>query len=369
MIKYFVCALLLFASVFFVFALFQYYELYVPIDTEVFGNYGDFIGGALSVVSIYLLLETLKEQKQDSKEQQKSMADNNFNSVFFGLLSHLQKEIEDLNTIKNEGQYTNKDYFENLRKELQVRFLPQDYYNKNISQAIRDYTEIYVKNPRLAPYFRLLYRICELTDNAEIDEDKKKDYIKILRAQLTGSELLLLRYNAQTPGGDNFKKYIVRYNLLKHLPMFELLEFKQWWGQMQAYERYQVSIFADSLKRCVKKMLSGDQSSNPFQFEGWELCIGMKRDNEISVCLGKRKTKQHGNMFSVIAPDELERLLQCMLAEIFSYSNFEMKIERSTLKIESGGIPTETYICCCVSLSKKASPLVNSFMSLLLESI
>lgn len=368
MIKYFICALLLFASVLFTFALFQYYELYVPnfpIDTEVFGHYGDFIGGALSVVSIYLLLETLKEQKQDSKEQQKSMADNNFNSVFFGLLSHLQKEIEDLNTMKNGGQYTNKDYFENLRRELQIRFQPQDYFDKNISRAIRDYIEIYVKNPRLAPYFRLLYRICELTDNAEIDEDKKKDYIKILRAQLTGSELLLLRYNAQTPGGDNFKKYVVRYNLLKHLPMFELLEFKQWWGQMQAYERYQVSIFADSLKRCVKKYCQGDQSSNPFQFEGWELSIKTISDNEMSVCLSKTKTKLYGNMFSAIDPDKLERLLQCMLAEIFSYSNFEMKIERSTLKIESGAIPTETYICCRVSLSKKASPLVNSFMSLL----
>ena len=87
---------------------------------------------------------------------------------------------------------------------MQIRFQPQAYYRRNISQAVRDYTEIYVKNPRLAPYFRLLYRMCELTDNAEIDEDKKKDYIKILRAQLTGSELLLLRYNALTPGGTNF---------------------------------------------------------------------------------------------------------------------------------------------------------------------
>ena len=364
MIKYFVYALFLFASVFFVFALFQYYESYVPIDTGVFGDYGDFIGGALSVVSIYLLLETLKEQKQDSKEQQKSMANNNFNSVFFGLLSHLQKEIEDLNTIKNEGQYTNKDYFENLRKELQIRFQPQAYYRRNISQAVRDYTEIYVKNPRLAPYFRLLYRMCELTDNAEIDEDKKKDYIKILRAQLTGSELLLLRYNALTPGGTNFKKYIVRYNMLKHLPMFELLEFKKWWGKMQAYERYQISIFADSLKRCVRKCCQGDQSSNPFQVEGWELSIEMISDNEMRVCLSKTMTKLHGNMFSAIAPNELERLLRCMLAEIFSYSNFEIKRERSTLKIARGRKPTETYVCCHVSSLKKTSPLVNSFILL-----
>lgn len=227
------------------FALFQHYELCTPINTEIFGNYGDFISGGLSVVSIYLLVETLKQQRNDSQEQQKfiskqikntqdqikSTEENNFNSVFFGLLRHLQKEIEDLNTIGNGGQYTNKDYFETLRRELQEQFLHQDKYNKNVSQAICDYINLYVKNPRLASYFRLLYRICELTDKAQIEDNKKKEYVKILRAQLTGSELLLLRYSAQTCEGENFKYYINKYNLLKHLPMFELLEFKQWWGE------------------------------------------------------------------------------------------------------------------------------------------
>jgi hypothetical protein len=79
------------------FGLFQHYELYTPLNTGIFGDYGDFISGGLSVVSIYLLVETLKQQMNDSKEQKgfidkliqstndqiKSIEENNFNSLFF----------------------------------------------------------------------------------------------------------------------------------------------------------------------------------------------------------------------------------------------------------------------------------------------
>lgn len=51
------------------FALHREYDLAYPFDEDLFGNYGDFIGGLLSVVSIYLLVETLKEQRATSKEQ------------------------------------------------------------------------------------------------------------------------------------------------------------------------------------------------------------------------------------------------------------------------------------------------------------
>lgn len=149
------------------FGLFQHYKLCAPINTDILGNYGDFVGGVLSVISIYLLVKTLRQQRDDSKEQQIFISDqnknaqhqiriieeNNFNSMFFGLLRHLQKEIEDLSIHKDNVQYTNKDYFETLRQDLQKQFQPQDKYAKNVSRAICDYIKLYVKNPRLASYF------------------------------------------------------------------------------------------------------------------------------------------------------------------------------------------------------------------------
>ena len=203
------------------FTLHRKYDSTLPFDEEVFGNYGDFIGGLLSVVSIYLLVETLKEQRATSKEQrdftekqqvliekqQKNADEQQINSLFFHLLKHLQREVSDLNITTEDGQYTNKDFFEELRRDLQESFNATDTYTKDVNQAMNRYFELYAKHPRLGSYFRILYRICEVIDQSELGVIEKAKYIKILRAQLTNSELLLLRYNAQTPHGTKFKDY------------------------------------------------------------------------------------------------------------------------------------------------------------------
>lgn len=231
------------------FAQHRTYDLAQPCDGELFGNYGDFIGGLLSVVSVYLLVETLKEQRATSKEQrdftekqqvliekqqvliekqQKNADGQQINSLFFDLLKHLQREVADLNITTEGSQYTNKDFFEELRRKLQDSFPSTIPQTEAIKQALTKYFELYAEHPRLGSYFRILYRICEVIDHSTLDGPEKAKYIKILRARLTNSELLLLRYNAQTPHGKNFKHYINEYNLLKHLPIFELLEFKRW---------------------------------------------------------------------------------------------------------------------------------------------
>lgn len=251
------------------------YDWDLPFDEGLFGNYGDFIGGLLSVVSIYLLVETLKDQRATSNEQrlftekqqaliekqQKNANEQQINTLFFHLLKHLQREVADLNLTTENGQYTNKDFFEELRRELQRDFTPTIRYKENILTAGRHYLELYAKNPRLGSYFRLLYRLCEIIHQSELSGVEKVKYIKILRAQLTYSELLLLRYNAQNQHGKKFTKYINEYNLLKHLPVFELLEFKDWWGTMIEDEvgRLRVSIFFEDLKSTLKELLKKDK--------------------------------------------------------------------------------------------------------------
>lgn len=112
----------------------QNYDPHLPIDDNVFEAYGSFVGGILAFFSIYILVITLKEQRKQAnlalEEQRKQVEESNVDSIFWGLLQHLQKEIEDLNTLEvkatvkeDEGksqttQYTNKDYFEHLRQIL-----------------------------------------------------------------------------------------------------------------------------------------------------------------------------------------------------------------------------------------------------------
>lgn len=348
------------------------YDWDLPFDEGLFGNYGDFIGGLLSVVSIYLLVETLKDQRATSNEQrlftekqqaliekqQKNANEQQISTLFFHLLKHLQREVADLNLTTENGQYTNKDFFEELRRELQRDFTPTIRYKENILTARRHYLGLYAKNPRLGSYFRLLYRLCEIIHQSELSGVEKVKYIKILRAQLTYSELLLLRYNAQNQHGKKITKYINEYNLLKHLPVFELLEFKDWWGTMIEDEvgRLRVSIFFEDLKSTLKELLKKDKQKEEegvmeFSHGGWKCSVIYldSSNDKVEVAIQETYTDKN-HPFSKFDPEKLQQLLQCIIAEIFCHSNFEEKLKKSDIIIKKDTISTDRPIVVTISL-------------------
>jgi conserved hypothetical protein len=366
------------------FALHREYDLAHPFDEDLFGNYGDFIGGLLSVVSIYLLVETLKEQRATSKEQrdftekqqvliekqqvliekqQKNADGQQINSLFFDLLKHLQRDVSDLNITTEDGRYTNKDFFEELQKKLQDSFPSTIPHTEAVKQALTKYFELYAEHPRLGSYFRILYRICEVIDHSTLDGPEKAKYIKILRAQLTNSELLLLRYNAQTPHGKNFKHYINEYNLLKHLPIFELLEFKRWWGDLKdkPVDRLRISVFCDELKHEIKKLLEDSKQKGDLRGGGWKCCIIKHSDISLEIKIDKATSPGRHHLFDTFGKEEQEKLLERILLDIFSYSNFGRKRKGKDLKIESKS--EDNSICSSVT-AKDGRPLYRSFQRL-----
>ena len=75
----------------------------------------------------------------------------------------------------------------------------------------------------LGHYFRNLFHIVRIVDeNKTLSEAEKIDYIKILRAQLSQYEIVLLSYNGMTSYGESFYPLINKYELLKNID-FELL--------------------------------------------------------------------------------------------------------------------------------------------------
>ena len=84
------------------------YSSDLPIDNEVFGQYGDIIGGVfgtlVSLVSFFLLYETLNEQRRQAKnqydetiksfnEQQKQSRIQSENQIFYHLIDKQQNRI------------------------------------------------------------------------------------------------------------------------------------------------------------------------------------------------------------------------------------------------------------------------------------
>lgn len=56
-----------------------------------------------------------------------------------------------------------------------------------------------------------------IDQNKELSKDEKRNYIGVLRAQLSTGELLLIFYNALSERGEKFKKLILDYDFFDDL--------------------------------------------------------------------------------------------------------------------------------------------------------
>lgn len=201
-----------------------------PVATDEVGQYGDFVGGVIgTILSVVLLYLTLKLQREDSTNNSKIYTAQQLNDEFFHLLDMYHRILDTLSFNDDDSFYEGKIALHKNVEDMYDGFDSSIPLSMRRKSAVSVYQSFYARERDFAPvYFRTLYRICEIVDNANCEESKKVEYIKILRAQLTDSELILMRYNAMTPLGYKFADYINKYNLLKHIPFFLLLEYKEW---------------------------------------------------------------------------------------------------------------------------------------------
>lgn len=268
---------------------FKFFEGEHVVNHLVVGAFGEFVGGVIgtyfAIVGTVLMYFTLKSQRaltensdevqkkiaQEANESQERLANmaaqtqnkiasmatateeklaemasnearlQRFNSLFFELLSLFHSQRDELNNslpVENSGLGAN--YFNVKMRELYDSFKPNpqsDYYD-SVKVASNRYLNFYLCHASdLAPIFRTLYRLMDLIEQSKIDDDEKKQFAKIVRAQLGEGELFFLRYNAMTPYGKKFVNYINKYNLLKHLPILSLMEFKKFKEKMEKYKK------------------------------------------------------------------------------------------------------------------------------------
>ncbi|MBQ2884155.1 MAG: putative phage abortive infection protein [Alphaproteobacteria bacterium] len=318
------------------------------------GTYGDFVGGVLGtifgVISVLLMFKTFDHQRIATADNQTQLEIERFHDLFFELLRLYQSQVSDLcgvyrtfekskkdnltedeNTEVYEYSYNNKDFFDFEKEKLQRVFTPKKSFEQNQAEALKTYMFFYIKNKdKIGAYYRTLYRIYDLIDNAKtIPEGIKKDYLKIIRAQLTETELFFLRYNALTYYGHKFIKYINEYNILKHLPVFELLEFKDWWKDLDAVERAGLNIVFTNLRDTLHKVW--DRKNVKISTSGkidskYSFMIEIRNcaDVEIKVVIddSKESTSMELLAFKHFDAKRLQQLLDCYIKEIFIYSHF-----------------------------------------------
>lgn len=359
-------------------------ENYV-INHELLGTYGDFIGGVIgtlfAILAALLMFSTLKSQREltiGSNKVQKEISEaaiksqerlakmqskeaelQRFNSLFFELLSLFRSQREELNSsISTDGNPNN--YFDAKMKELYASFEPSTSYKMSAKQATRDFLNFYLEHAsELAPIFRSLYRLMDLINSAKIDPDEKRQYAKIVRAQLGEGELFLLRYNATTEYGKNFIYYITKYNLLKHLPPMSLMELKKFRMIMDVKgdnRSLAINILIQKLRRAIYKRTKYSSQYDDLsdvkieKHSKYDVSVNMS-DSKCTVLMineiiDGQNTSSIFKAFLKFSPDDLKGFMDYVLQEIYGGSNFQTfnKQENSELKCDVTSVDTSNGV-------------------------
>ncbi|WP_342478978.1 putative phage abortive infection protein [Paenibacillus sp. FSL H7-0350] len=146
--------------------------------------------------------------------QRKLSNQQSFENKFFQLLN-LHHTI-----VSGSGENL-VELFKHISMQIKQNYEKKSQSPSGCSQE--DLVEIYNRNYKvhhalMGHYFRNLYHIVKyIHESNEIDDKEKERYIKILRAQLSAYEIVLLAYNGLTEIGKGFKQLIIDYKLLNNL--------------------------------------------------------------------------------------------------------------------------------------------------------
>ncbi len=201
------------------------------------GQFGDsygnlntlFTGLAFIGVAGSIFLQISESRKRDAESKREAIE-----ARFFRLNDALRAIISDMVTREKRTMWRSmstetveqiregKDAFEfivnALLKEIAGLQRERKEASVNADVVLEAYATVYGKcQDDLGPYFRMLYRIFTYIERAS--ENDRTDYAKIVRAEFSGSEVIILAANGASSYGKKFKPFIQKYDLLKHYPV------------------------------------------------------------------------------------------------------------------------------------------------------
>lgn len=322
------------------------------IQENVFGTFGDFIGGFLgtfvALYSVYMLVKTFQNQivtNESVIQTNDSVIETNkkllsqtqlqiFDSRFSTLLDLYKDAIDSY--IDNENQ-KGRAVFENIVDDFKNTGLTNktEYKRRSIG-AVSEYVRLYVSHRQnLSIHLRMLYLLTKLTAEEKIQEQYRVSYAKSIRGQLSENELLIIRYNCLSEYGNKMRTYVNKFNLIKHLPIMSLLEFTRW-RNIIVDESYCSAIdqLTITLRKRMLKMLDSEGANNHIYKVSSRILFNFdlnEMHNNLSIIFSLQKNKKNGGAikrpleekaFDCLSENEIEEFLEEIFIELFIYSNF-----------------------------------------------
>lgn len=225
---------------------------------EVWGQFGDFIGGLLNPLfaftALLALLYTINLQSRELKnsaiqlersaealdKQNKVMEKQNFEVTFFQLLRLYNDIVQDLHitTSDYENLLQLAPYKKSYDDRRCIQALSQDLFQSYLNPVARGdslerleesidavYNAFYDEyGSVIDSYFRIIYNIIKFVHSKRSVIEDPTFYTNLLRAQLSKYELTLILYNGISSfGNQKMLPLLKEYKILKHLDL-ECLE-------------------------------------------------------------------------------------------------------------------------------------------------
>lgn len=124
-------------------------------------------------------------------------------------------------------------------------------------------------------------------------------------------------------------------HILKHLPAFELLEFKDWWSDLNALERESINIIYFLINKALKEVFKNSQERGDYSIKIMPddkakyqitLILGNKNSDFAINLLVNKNNSRYTNEYAGLNKLEsirIQQLFDCFIKEIFIYSNFQ----------------------------------------------
>lgn len=376
-----------------------FFVLDAPIDNDAFGTFGDFVGGILGTIFTFygtlMLIRTFQNQIESNDKAQstndrllqqaitsntlieKQNVQQGYQLFLNQFDSFWEMYIEAVNNYEqSDGDLQGKQCLNRLLENFMAEeFKSNAVYGKRINQAVKLYEDFYAQHrEHLSVHLRMLYQLLYFISNSQdIDERTKVEYAKAIRGNLTEAELIFIRYNCRCPFGKKLQPFVNEFNLLKHLPLISLFEFRKWAimlddnGQKTAIN----SVFISIRKMLCNLMLSTDTIGEDKYECGkkWRFVIlYRKADNTLLIKLQKiEDATRRGTItpaiekaFDKLELDNLEGLFTDYFRELFFYSNFCVYNNNDNVRLSHKGKRTKNNVSEVRFMFKSNYPLILS---------
>jgi hypothetical protein len=189
------------------------------------GAWGDSYGalnalvGSLGFVAV---IATLRFQAKALKQQQDDLHKQRFESSFYELLRLLRECREAIlhHPFNNAEPVKGIEGIDHAVNDI-LSVIP----GGQNPEHNRDYVSTYAhfvhlrSESTVGPYFRVIYRILERLRRDEIlNWNEKLSYSKLLRGQLSSSEIILMGLNGKCSFAKDLDRLIVTFRMLKYMP-------------------------------------------------------------------------------------------------------------------------------------------------------